>query len=135
MTEAGLPGAQVEVTGEGRHFEAVVGEKIDLKVRLGSKSRRVRGQLVSFVENVATVRKPALASEKSEEESEGVAEADLLEKVPLGQILEANLDPDFDAKALINAARRQKKEERRESRIAKKKPKKGRPKKAKTSEP
>lgn len=107
-----------------RHYEAVVGEKVDLKIRLGSKSRRLRGVLVSATGGLLKVQKPRPADEDSAE----VDDSEFLEEVLLSQVLEGNLDPEFDAKALINAARRQEKEERRAKRLAKKKPKKGRPK-------
>lgn len=103
-----------------RHFEAVVGQRIDLKVSQGFKSRRVRGTLVSFDGRQLQIELPIPAGSDAEKGD--------ISKVLLKDILEANLDPDFDAKALINAARRKNKDDRREERQARKKPKKGRPK-------
>lgn len=103
-----------------RHFEAVLEQKVDLKVSQGIKSRRVRGTLVSFDGKQLQVELPIPAGSDAEKGD--------ISKVSLKDILEANLDPDFDAKALINASRRKKKDDRREERQARKKPKKGRPK-------
>lgn len=103
-----------------RHFEKVMNEKIDLKVQQGSKSRRVRGVLLKFDGKQLQVELPVPAGSDAEKGD--------ISKVQLKDVMEANLDPDFDAKALINASRRQKKETRKEERQARKKPKKGRPK-------
>lgn len=102
------------------HFENVVQQRVDLKVRQGFKSKRVRGELIAFDGQKLQVELPVPAGSDAEKGD--------ITKVLLKDILEANLDPDFDAKALINAARRKKKDERREERLARKKTKKGRPK-------
>ena len=102
------------------HFKNALEQRVDLKVRQGFKSRRVRGELISFDGQQLKVELPIPTGSDAEKGE--------ISKVLLKDILEANLDPDFDAKALINAARRKKKEERREERQARKKPKKGRPK-------
>ncbi len=103
-----------------RHFEQVLDQRVDLKVSQGFKSRRVRGTLVAFDGRQLQVELPIPAGSDA-------LKGDI-SKVPYKDILEANLDPDFDAKALINAARRQKKDERKIERLARKKTKKGRPK-------
>ncbi len=103
-----------------RHFEESVKQRVDLKVRQGFKSRRVRGELVAFDGKILTVELPVPAGSDIEKGE--------ISKIPLQEILEANLDPDFDAQALINEARRKKKDSRREERLARRKPKKGRPK-------
>ncbi len=102
------------------HFKNALEQRVDLKVRQGFKSRRVRGELISFDGQQLKVELPIPTGSDAEKGE--------ISKVLLKDILEANLDPDFDAKALINAARRKKKDERREERQARKKPKKGRPK-------
>ncbi len=101
------------------HFHQAVGQRVDLKVRQGNKSRRVRGELLSFDGKTARVQPPT-----SSDGSKSTPEVVELRRT---EILEANLDPDFDAKSLINADRRQKKEDRKEKRLSKKQPKKNRP--------
>ena len=103
------------------HYQAVVGQKVDLKVP-GPGSRRVRGILLTAEGDQLVVQvEKQDASESEVGESEEV-------KVALGRVQEGNLDPDFDVQALINADRRQRKEEKRARRQAKTKTKKGRPK-------
>jgi ribosome maturation factor RimP len=103
-----------------RHFEDATGQKVDLKVRAGNKSRRVRGDLLSSDGQNLLVQLPIPSGSDAEEGK--------IEKVAFKDVMEANLDPDFDVQALINENRREKKEDRRQQRRAKKKPKKGRPK-------
>jgi len=102
------------------HFETAVGEKVDLKV---AGSSRVRGVLQEVVGDELVVQ-PAL-SEESEPEGDNKPV-----RVPLNTVLEANLNPDFDAQALINADRRERKDTRRRLREekSKRKKKKSRPK-------
>lgn len=104
------------------HFAAAVGEKVDLKVA-ARDMRRLRGVLRQADGGNLTV----------ETEIDGETKA---VTVALGQVLEANLDPEFDAQALINADRRQKREEKRSRRRAKRGPKKkSRPKAPKDAGP
>lgn len=114
------------------HFQRVVGEKIDLKVTgipdvSGSyKPYRVRGVLEEMIEDVLVVMPPA--TEKTDEAGEVVTEAEAI-RVKWDWILEGNLDPEFDAQAIINADRRERKDEKRRIRQEKAKTKKkGRPK-------
>ncbi|MCP4293206.1 MAG: hypothetical protein GY780_15385 [bacterium] len=132
MEEADLFSGQyvIEVSSPGirrplrldRHFDAAVGQSVDLRVRQGNKSRRVRGQLLSFENNVLRVQPPSTDSSP-----ELPAEVKILRR----EVMEANLDPEFNAKAIINEDRRQKKDDRREERSAKRdaKKKKNRPRK------
>ncbi len=130
MEEADIfPGQYVlEVSSPGirrplrtpKHFEAAVGQKVDLKVRTGNKSRRVRGDLLASDSKNLRLQLPLPAGSE--------AETGKIENVALNEVLEANLDPDFDAQAIINANRREKREDRRRERKANKKPKKCRPK-------
>jgi ribosome maturation factor RimP len=82
------------------HFAAAVGQRIDLKTADG----RLRCELLAVDGEMLTVRPLA----------------DGAEPVALrhGAVREANLDPDFDAQALINEDRRRRKEEKREARRA-----------------
>ncbi len=89
------------------HFEAVVGEKVDLKLAGGQRPRRLRGVLTTSGET-------GLAIQPAGEDAAPV-------QVAWDEILEANLDADFDPRELINADRRRRKEERREARARKKK--------------
>jgi ribosome maturation factor RimP len=99
------------------HFRAVVGEKVDLKVAM-KDLHRVRGVLKGLEESTLVVEIPPASDEE---------EAVTL-RVELGSVLEGNLDPDFDAQALINADRRKKREDKRQERRAKRGPKMMRPK-------
>ncbi len=101
------------------HFEKAVGQKVDLKVRLANKSRRVRGELLSFDGKKLRIQPPTPA--------DGNQDTPAVVEVRITEVLEANLDPEFDAKGLINADRRQKRDIRKEERLAKKKIKKNRP--------
>lgn len=100
------------------HFEAAVGEKVDLKVA-GRDTSRLRGILKAAGDGSLTV------------EVENAGETEEV-TVTMGAVREANLDPEFDAKSLINADRRQKREERRNKRRGKRGPKKSRPKAGKS---
>lgn len=129
MEEADLFAGQyvLEVSSPGvrrplrtaQHFSQALGQRVDLKVRQGFKSRRVRGELTAMENQVLWVQPPAARND------EGPLPE--LEKIPLKNVQEGNLDPEFDVQALINADRRQKKEEKRAQRQARKKTKKSRP--------
>ena len=109
------------------HYQAVVGQKVDLKVP-GQGSRRVRGILLAADggQLVVQVRKqePGAPEDTESPETEEV-------KVALGKVAEGNLDPEFDVQALINADRRLRKEAKRTRRqdksLKKKGPRKSRP--------
>ena len=110
------------------HFESATGQKIDLKLKRGSGRSRVRGTLLA-VEGQALVVQPVGSSgQKTDQEPAGEEEVETL-RLELDSIAEANLDPEFDAKALINADRRKRKDDRRLKRQEKaKKGRKSRPK-------
>jgi len=98
------------------HFEDVVGEKLDVRVK---GFPRVRGVLTA-IEGDELVIAPKPSEEEAEPDSVRV-------KIPW--IVEANLDPEFDVQAIINADRREKKDEKRRLRQEKVSgKKKGRPK-------
>ncbi len=125
-----FPGAYVlEVSSPGirrplrklEHFQAVVGQKVEIKVRHQDVPARVRGVLEGVEEEGVLVVLPAGQA--------GAEEAPQALRFPVSAVVEANLDPEFDAQAIINADRRRRKEERREERQARKsKGRKGRPK-------
>lgn len=94
------------------HFTSAVGQKVELKLKSGQERTRLRGLLQEVQGSVLHIV-PA-APKDAEQEPEPVA-------VDLDQVAEANLDPEFDAKALINADRRRRKEDRRAERQARKK--------------
>jgi ribosome maturation factor RimP len=83
----------------GAHYAAAVGQRVDLRTR---DRRHVKGVLEGTGPDGHVVR-------PLEEGAEPVV-------VPLGDVFEGNLDPDFDAQALINADRREKKAQKREKR-------------------
>jgi len=112
------------------HYEAAVGEAIDLKV---AGSSRVRGVLQAVEGDELVVLLPT--SDETDETGEA-GETDEKKaaaepvRVPLARVLEGNLNPEFDAQAIINADRRERKDTRRKLRQEKsnRKKKKGRPK-------
>ena len=105
------------------HYVQAIGKKIDLRV---AGSTRVRGVLEA-VEGKELVLKVSATSEDAAGEE---VTADETVRVNVDKVLEANLDPDFDAQAIINADRRRRKDAKREGRQerAANKKKKGRPK-------
>jgi len=104
------------------HFRAAVDQKVDLKVAM-KDMRQARGVLKGVEDRTLVVEIPAA----------GEGEEPQTVRVDLTAVLEGNLDPDFDAQALINADRRKKREEKRNERRAKRGPKKSRPKAPKKS--
>jgi ribosome maturation factor RimP len=101
------------------HFAAVVGEKVDLK--LATRKARLRGVLSAFADDVLTIQ-PAAPQDAAAD-----AEAPAAIAVALEELLEANLDPDFDAQAIINADRRRRKEDKRQERRERPQRRKSRP--------
>jgi len=113
VVEVSSPGIRRPLRTRG-HYEAVCGEKIDLKV---AGSSRVRGVLQEVADDELVVLL-----------SEGETEPEVV-RVKLERVLEGNLDPEFDVQAIINADRRQRKDAKRQIRQEKAgKRKKGRPK-------
>lgn len=108
------------------HYQAAVGQRVDLKVA-GQGTRRVRGVLQEVDGDRLVIRMieadPAVEDRASEEV-----------RIQMNRILEGNLDPDFDAQALINADRRRRKEEKRTRRQARKGVRKSRPRSRKNQE-
>jgi ribosome maturation factor RimP len=99
------------------HYRAAVGQKVDLKVP-GRDGRRLRGLLKEIDGDDLVIETEA--AEDGDEPTES--------RVKLGRVLEGNLDPDFDAQALINADRRKRRDEKKARRAGRKKTRKVRPK-------
>jgi len=99
------------------HFNAVVGQKVDLKVVGGERPARLKGVLTAVRGDTLVIDPPA-------EDAAPV-------EVELSRVLEGNLDADFDPQELINADRRRRKEERRADRAKKKSGRKSRPRRKK----
>jgi ribosome maturation factor RimP len=91
------------------HFVQAVGQNLDVKTAAG----RFKGRLAAFADGKLTI------------ETGGADAAPVT--IRLGEIREANLDPEFDAQALINADRRRRKEEKRRRREERGGGKRGRP--------
>lgn len=114
----------IEVTSPGvrrplrtrAHFEAALGRDVILKLATAGR-KSFKGRLEALDDAGLTVL-PSVA--------EGEAEA-ALRVVSWAEIREANLDPEFDVKALINADRRRRKEEKRLAREQRCGRKKGEP--------
>jgi len=100
------------------HFAAVVGRDVEMKWRDRGEARKLRGR-VDAVQDEAVVVVPAVAP--------GTPEAEQV-RIPLADILEANLDHDFDAQAVIREDRRRRKLEQRKKR-ADRRQKRSRPRK------
>lgn len=90
------------------HFAVHQGQVVDLKVGTEGDTRQLRGELKAVKAAAIEVR---LRPEPGQpEEQAGTV------TVPYHEILEANLDPEFDAHELIQAERRRRKAERRAER-------------------
>lgn len=123
LEEADLfPGAWVlEVSSPGirrplrteEHFQAVCGRDVQLKWRpLDRPTGRpfsLRGTLVSVQDGMLTIQPPQPQDAPDDETPQPVT-------LPVGAVLEANLDHDFDAQAVIREDRRRRKEDKRERR-------------------
>lgn len=124
------------------HFGAHVGERIEARVARGGRPAVVHGTLLSADETGLTLLAPppraAPADGAGAEEADAppraaavpagdgaaaagddaAAPAPVETRLAYGDVLSANLDPDFDIHALINADRRRRRDERREQRRA-----------------
>jgi ribosome maturation factor RimP len=100
------------------HFQAAVGQKVDLKVP-GRAAGRLRGVLREIEDDLLVV-------EPTQPAPTGTDTASPEEiRVPLAKVQEGNLDPEFDVQALINADRRRRKDEKRARRQKKSQGRKG----------
>ena len=93
------------------HFRAACGQRIELKLAGEDRPHRLRGTLQEVRDDALLVA-PLPPADHPED---GLPD----QVVVWADVLEANLDPDFDAQALINADRRERKEQRRTERKAK----------------
>ncbi len=103
------------------HYRQAVGKKIDLKI---FRSSRVRGVLEQLDGDELVIQPAEPEGDNSDADEVAVV------RVKLDTVFEGNLDPEFDAQAIINADRRERKDTRRRDRQDKKasRKKKGRPK-------
>ena len=87
------------------HFAAAVGQKVELRIDSRGKPDKFRGKLLACRQRQLVLQ--------PETESDGPP-TEL--RISLDQLLEANLDPEFDVQALIGADRRRRNAEKRERR-------------------
>lgn len=125
ILEVSSPGVRPPLRRED-HFRAVVGSDVQVKWRLphvpSESPQSLRGRLVE-VDSGQLAILPAGHAVGQEGESgvdskeSGVLPSELV-VVPLAAVLEANLDQDFDAQAVIRQDRRQRKESKQVRRAA-----------------
>jgi len=89
------------------HFQAAVDTNVILKVASGERTRKLKGLLQKVTETELTL---------IIEDDDGTE----TRTIPMDTVREANLDPEFDARSLIQADRRRKKDDRRRKRAARK---------------
>ncbi len=87
------------------HFAAAVGQNVELKIDRRGKPEKFRGKLLACDQQGLVLQQEAAS---------GGPPTEL--RISLEQLLEANLDPEFDVQALIGADRRRRKAEKRERR-------------------
>ena len=90
------------------HFAAAVGSDIELKMSRGHQPARLRGKLQDCADGRLLIE---VVGDQAEEAGEATVTS-----VNLDQVLEANLEPEFDVQALINADRRARKDAKRSER-------------------
>ncbi len=88
------------------HFAAHTGEKVDLKIGSPMRRGQLRGELIAATRMEIQVQPDAGSGSDPEANT-------ALVTLSYTEILEANLNPDFDVQALIRADRRRRKDERR----------------------
>jgi ribosome maturation factor RimP len=118
VLEVSSPGVRRPLRTEA-HFVAAVGMPVELRVRGGAgRPRRVRGRLESVYAGTLRVAPLAANEDEGGAQAGAVGEDRYAEPVDLRRtdVLEANLDEDLDAQALINADRRRRKEEKKQLR-------------------
>jgi ribosome maturation factor RimP len=116
VLEVSSPGVRRPLRTDA-HFAAAVGKPVELRVRGGEgRPRRVRGRLESAY--AGTLRVAPLAASEDDGGAEAAPERRYGDPVDLrrADVLEANLDEDLDVQTLINADRRERKEEKRKLR-------------------
>ncbi len=118
VLEVSSPGVRRPLRTDA-HFADAVGRPVELRVRgSAGRPRRVRGRLESAY--AGTLRVAPLAANEDEGGAEAGAAGERRYGEPVdlrrADVLEANLDEDLDVQALINADRRERKEEKRKLR-------------------
>jgi len=102
VIEVSSPGVRRPLRTDA-HYQAAVGQDVILKVAAAGGVKTLKGRLEAFGNGSLTLLP------RGEETLRKLARAD---------VREANLDPEFDAQALIQADRRRKKEAHRQERAA-----------------
>ena len=110
VIEASSPGIRRPLR-TAAHFAAAVGQDVEVKTAEG----RLKGRLTAFAEGRLTLQPRGEGAEPR--------------SLRLGELREANLDPEFDVQALINADRRRRKEDKRQEREERPARKRSRPRK------
>lgn len=105
------------------HFAAAAGQRADLKIEAEGRPRRLRGTVVGLQGRTLTFAPLAPAAPEGAQDQAPEPAPILLD---LDGILEANLDPEFDAQALIQQDRRRRKDDRRSEKAARAKPRRKR---------
>ncbi|MBD3221331.1 hypothetical protein GF314_08805 [bacterium] len=124
VLEVSSPGIRRPLRTEA-HFAAVVGRDVELKWRGESDAGRpvnLRGRLETVEDGLLTIAPVAPRDADPDDRPAPVT-------LPVADVLEANLDHDFDAQAVIREDRRRRKEDRRARRAERRGGKRSRPKK------
>lgn len=108
VVEVSSPGVRRPLRTDA-HFEAAAGRDVSLKLVGGG--RGLKGKLMSYADGVLTVQ-PRGDDEEPRE-------------IAVGDVLEANLESDFDPQALIRNDRRRRKEKKRRERRERRDPRDG----------
>ncbi len=128
VLEVSSPGVRRPLRTEA-HFAEAVGKPVELRVRGGAgRPRRVRGRLESVYAGTLRVAPLAANEDEGGAQAGDAGERRYGDPVDLRRVdvLEANLDEDLDVQALINADRRERKEEKRKLREERKSQPRGR---------
>ena len=108
----------IEVTSPGvrrplrtpAHFRGAVGQDVVLKVVVAKGTRLLKGRLIEVGDSELVVER-AIEDGQADD-----AQDTKILRLGMDEIREANLDPEFDVQALINADRRRRKQDRRQAR-------------------
>ncbi len=126
VLEVSSPGIRRPLRTEA-HFTAAIGRELELKWRPPEaptgRPTTLRGRIERVEDGLLTVLPTGSEDGPDAETPETVT-------MPLGAVLEANLEQDFDVQAVIRDDRRRRKEDKRDQRALRRKTRKGRPKNA-----
>lgn len=109
VVEVSSPGIRRPLRTQA-HFEAAVGENVILQLFPGRGPKSVKGRLSGMAGDVLSVE---------------IADGESPIQVSVAHIREGNLNPDFDPRTLIQADRRQRKDDRRQVRETRRKDREG----------